>query len=660
MPWSDQALEKAQKEDKPILVSIGYSACHWCHVMERESFENEAIAELMNQHFVCIKVDREERPDVDMIYMDAVQAMGINGGWPLNVFLTPDQKPFYGGTYFPPAQFTQVLANVHEAFSTHRQKLEESANQFMGTINRSEIEKYRLQEPQSAFSLSVLQSATEKLRSRFDGVWGGMQKSPKFMMPSIWFYLLRYQQSNPDRQLLDHFNLTLHKMALGGLYDTLGGGFARYSVDGKWFAPHFEKMLYDNGQLMSLYAEAYSVTQNPFYKEVVEQTFLWLIREMLDESGGFYAALDADSEGMEGKFYIWTSPELREVLGKDADLFMEYYTCSQEGNWEHGYNILFALFTPEQYSERVQFEPDRFKAWLQECKTKLFKHRAGRIRPGLDDKILSGWNALMLKGLCDAYAYLGDQKYVDLALANAHFMASKMIQDGRLLRTYKNGEARLSAYLEDYAAIIQAFIALYQVSFQEKWLMKAQELTEYTLAQFYDESEGLFFYNDASGEKLIARKKEVFDNVIPASNSLMAGNLYTLGLILDKADYQDKAKRMLATVQKMIINEPAYLSQWACLYTQVLAQSPEIAIVGSQAVAWAQEINRKYLPHKVIFATPTSSDLPLLKDKVALNGQTTIYVCFNKTCKLPVHSVEEALAQASRNEFGASSPLERV
>lgn len=645
-PWGEEALTKAREEDKPIIVSIGYSACHWCHVMERESFEDEEVARLMNQHYVCIKVDREERPDVDGVYMDAIQAMGLQGGWPLHAFLTPDQKPFYGGTYFPKQNWMQLLKNVAAAFTNNRPQLEESAENFTEALSVSESQKFGLgQSKEPAFTLETLQAAFEKFSQKFDTKKGGLQGAPKFPMPSHWLFCLRYSAASGDATALEQARLTLREMAWGGIYDQLGGGFARYSVDAEWFAPHFEKMLYDNGQLLSLYAEAYTATGDPLFQKVVYQTIEWAEREMLSPEGGFYAALDADSEGEEGKFYCWTLQEVEAILGEEADIFSDFYNLDEGGNWEPGKNILHRRESTEDFARKYELDREELEELLAEAESKLLRAREQRIRPGLDDKILAGWNGLMLSGLADAYAAFGEQRFLDLALQSARFISRQLQEEDRLMRTYKNGSSSIGGYLEDYAFVIQGYMRLYEVCFDESWLYQAKKLLKYCLEHFWDEEEKLFFYTDRSSEKLIARKKELFDNVIPSSNAAMATNLHRLGLLLDVQKYQQRAAEMMSTIQRLLVAEPPYFTYWACLLTQLAKPTAEIAVVGPEYRKIALQLyQQQYHPNKVLCAAAEGGDLPLLEGRTAQQGKTTIYVCYHKTCQRPVHSPEEALA----------------
>ncbi len=632
--WGQEALEKARYENKPILVSIGYSACHWCHVMERESFENETVAEVMNEFFVNIKIDREERPDIDAIYMDAVQAMGIRGGWPLNVFLMPDGKPFYGGTYFPKHKWIDVLNAVNEGFENKQEALQESAEGFTQNMLISESEKYGLNEDESDYSIEDLNAMYEKIAFSFDHEWGGVGSSPKFPMPSVYQFLLRYYEISKNPDALKHINLSLQKIASGGIYDQLKGGFSRYSVDGEWFAPHFEKMLYDNGQLLSLYSEAYLLTKNEQYREVVYETINWVKSEMTSPEGGFYSALDADSEGVEGKFYTWTYTEIQNVLGKEANDFCKAYQITEQGNWEEGVNILWKKdgFLNEKFASQIE---------------KLMSIRAKRVRPGLDDKILCSWNGLMLRGLIDAYSVFGEKEFLDLAIENAQFISEVFVQEEELYHSFKNGKLKILGFLEDYASVIDAFTALYQVTFDENWLHLAELLTIHTYKNFYDPYDHFFYFTDNDAEDLIARKKEIFDNVVSSSNSMMARNYYTLGVLLDREDFIKLSQKMLAKMRKLLITNIDYLTNWGCLVAQTVSPTIEIAIVGEKYQEFRAEIEQNFKTNKVICGTKEWSDLPLLENRAAAEGETLIFICQNKTCLLPVKSVAEAVAQLS-------------
>jgi uncharacterized protein len=630
--WSTEALQKAKAEDKPILVSIGYSSCHWCHVMEHESFENSSIAALMNEQFVCIKVDREERPDIDQVYMEAVQAMQQNGGWPLNVFLTPDQKPFYGGTYFPPQNWSQLLKQIDHTFKVKRKEIEESANDLAQHLQTSDLKRFA-QSNDTGFKQEQLDEMYQILVKRYDNVWGGIEKAPKFVMPSIWLFLLRYYAATENKQALEMVAHTLRQLAFGGIYDQLGGGFARYSVDDEWFAPHFEKMLYDNAQLLSLYAEGYSITKDSIFKETVYETVNWLAREMMHPAGGFYSALDADSEGVEGKFYTWTEPELRAVLGNDTEKLIQFYQATFEGNWEHGRNIL------RRDPQTTIAESDEIK----KLKSELLAERSKRIRPGLDDKILTGWNAMTIQGLVDCYKAFNDEHFLQLALSAISFLEEHVIED-KVYRAWKGKRSETEGFLEDYAFLIQAYTSLYQVTFNEGWLYKAQTWCEYVQQRFMDSVEGFFFYSSNTAEALIARKKEIFDNVIPGSNSVMARNLHQLGILLDREDWKTQARTMTTKLLHLITTEPVYTCHWAVLLSELIHTPAEVVIAGSEALTLRTELHQHYLPFTLTAGSTGESTLPLLENRFPKSG-TLIYVCKNKTCQLPVDDVATALYQ---------------
>lgn len=645
-PWGKEALEKSQKEDKPIIVSIGYSACHWCHVMEHESFENQMVADFMNTHFVCIKVDREERPDIDAIYMDAIQAMGQRGGWPLNAFLTPDTKPFYALTYLPTQNWLELLQNVATVFKQKRQEVNDSAQNFSDSIQRSDIEKFGLTEINQNFRKADVAVMFESLAQNFDTELGGMNRAPKFPMPAIYQFLLHAYAQSQNPKALAQLNLTLDEMAKGGIYDQIGGGFARYSVDSEWLVPHFEKMLYDNAQLISLYADAYNLTKNASYQKVVYQTIEFLEREMMSEEFAFFSALDADSEGEEGKFYVWYAEEIEEVLGEEADLCKKYYQILSGGNWEEGKNILHRKESDETFAQTHQIALEDLEIKIKSWETQLMEARSQKIRPGLDDKILCSWNGLMLKGLADAYRVFGEQKFLDLAQKNADFILSNMKNGDKLWHTYKNGKATIEAYLEDYASVIQGLTSLYQVSFDIKYLQEAKSLADYCMENFYDTQEEMFFFTDQNAEALIARKKEIFDNVIPASNSIMAQNLFWLGILFDEKKYSELSQKMLGKMSKLLQQDIGYLANWGVLYALQANEIAEIVLVGEEFKEFSQEIYQNHMPYKVLLGSQKPShDLPLLDNRTLKNEQTTVYVCYHKTCQLPVNSVAEALKQ---------------
>lgn len=641
-PWGKEALQKAKTEDKPILLSIGYSSCHWCHVMAHESFENDTIADIMNEHFVNIKLDREERPDIDQIYMDAVQVMGLNGGWPLNVFLFPDQKPFYGGTYFPPQNWKKLLEAVSKAYEADKEKLYESALNFTKSLNQREAEALGLGGASTDFGVNEISAAFEKLQSKFDSEWGGIKKAPKFPMPAIWQFLANYHYHTQDNKVLDHLKFTLDKIAMGGIYDHLGGGFSRYSVDGEWHVPHFEKMLYDNGQLLSLYANGYKITEDPYYEEVMKETAVWLQREMLSENGGFYAGMDADSEGEEGKYYVWTKDELRSLAKGQQENLMAYFDVTQGGNWE-GKSVLRTLKRMSEFCEEKELDLENFRKLVAEFKSDALNVRERRIKPGMDTKIIAGWNGLTLTGLLDAYQATGDDQYLSLARDNARFLKENMVNgDGSVRRTFGSD---IPAFLEDYGALIQAFIKYYETFFDEEYLGTARRLADYCMVQFYDSSDSLFYFTATSSEALIARKKEIFDNVIPSSNALMAENLLKLGLLFDEPTYKETAESMLNQVSELLTKEPEFMSYWNNVALTYLGQNAEVVIVGAAFERFGSEIHRSFIPDMTVMGTEKQSDLPLFEYKTTRGDETTVYVCYNKSCKQPVTSSELAIGQ---------------
>jgi uncharacterized protein YyaL (SSP411 family) len=638
--WNEETLAKAKAEDKLLLISIGYAACHWCHVMEHESFEDSAVAAIMNENFICIKVDREERPDVDAIYMDACQLITGRGGWPLNAIALPDGRPIYALTYAPKTEWNKVLKYFGNFYPAKKTEAISQAEQLTQGIVDKENIPLSTEEP--LFTENELKLTWSTWKDKIDYKKGGRTGSPKFPMSYNYDYLMQDYFHTKDPQKLEAVTVTLDNMMMGGIYDQVGGGFARYSTDANWKVPHFEKMMYDNGQLVSTYAKAYALTKNEEYATVVRESIEWVKREMTDKSNGFYSSLDADSEGEEGLFYIWTNDELDNILGDDAKLLKYYWSVSLTGNWE-GQNILFATKTLAKFAKLNKMEIPELQGKIKKGKAKLLKAREDRIRPGLDDKILVSWNALMLTGLIDAYRYLGDDEYLDLALKNANFIKDNTIQrDFRINRNYKNGSSTINGFLDDYSLTIEAFIALYEVTFDEEWLNLANNLSQYVLTHFYDESNSMFFYTSDIDVKLITRKKEVQDNVIPASNSSMAKSLFLLGDFYDNKLYKEISESMLNNMMQYVLNYGTYYANWAKLLDMQVHQPYEIAIVGKNAESLRKEMMSKYIPNAIYMGGKTEGSLTLLKDKLQ-KGDTYIYVCQNKACKMPVKTSIEAL-----------------
>lgn len=641
VPWSEEAFEKARKENKLVLVSIGYSACHWCHVMERESFEDTTIAEYMNEHFISIKVDREERPDVDQVYMNAVQLMTQSGGWPLNCFTLGDGRPIYGGTYFPKDQWMNVLKSLVDLKNSDPDKMEEYASRLTQGVQQSEL--LPRAESASDFPKNGMDEIVEAWRKSWDMKEGGPNRAPKFPLPNNYEFLLHFSELREDEQSRDFVKLSLKKMAFGGIYDQIGGGFARYSTDALWKVPHFEKMLYDNGQLIGLYARAFKKFGDEEFKKVVQESILFLEKEMLSPSGGFYSALDADSEGEEGKFYIWTKDELVSILGDDFPFVEDYYNINRKGLWEHNQYILLRSQSLEDFAEDSGQSLSELKKQDERVKEILWKEREKRIRPGLDHKILCSWNAMTITGLCQAYDALGDEKYLQIALRTIDFIQKQMYQnDGSLFRNFTGNEAEINAYLDDYAFLIEAFISLYQCTFEEKWLSEARQLSDYCLDHFYDDQSGMFWYTSDIDPPLIARKQEIMDNVIPASNSVMAKNLFKLGTVLDREYYLNLSRQMLSNVLPHMDYGQSF-SNWGLLQLMISHPFFEVAITGDDCLDLRAEISNKFLPNVLYLGGKTQSQIPLLKGKFL--DKTTIFVCVDHSCRLPVSKSEEALKQ---------------
>ncbi len=640
-PWGKEALEKAQKEDKLLLVSIGYSACHWCHVMEHESFENEEVSHLMNEHFVCVKVDREERPDVDQVYMNAVQLLTRSGGWPLNCFALPGGSPIYGGTYFPKEKWMQLLKYMVDIYKNDKQKVIEQAGQLKESIKLTEFIGSKTDT--KGYSLEDVDAIFSQLEKTFDTKNGGLLGSPKFVMPTLWEFLLNYGVLSNNKKAKEQLLFTLDEIAKGGIYDHIGGGFARYSVDEKWFAPHFEKMLYDNAQLVSLYSHAYQWSKKETYKQVVYETVNFVDKELSSTDGGFYSSLDADSEGEEGKYYVWTKDEIKNLLGDNSDVVCDYYGIKNSGNWEQGKNILSVHMETDELLEKYELSQPEFAKILEESKNILLHERNKRIPPSLDDKILTSWNALMIKGLLDAYSAFNDTDFLLRAIRTANFIREKQTpKDYSLYRNYKTGKSSIPAFLDDYAAMIDALIKLYSCTFEDKWLMEAQTLTEVALVKFFDEKSSMFFYTNIDHQDLVVRKMEIADNVIPSSNSLMANNLLVLGKYLDNEKFLGISAQMLSNVSIDIGKYGQYYSNWASLLLKNVLQNKELVVVGTNTPLIRAKLNEHYFPGVLMAGSTSGSKLPLVRGRY-VDGKTFIYVCKNNSCKLPVETVPEAL-----------------
>lgn len=647
-PWGEKALKRAKTENKLLLISIGYSACHWCHVMEHESFEDTAVAQIMNNHFVCIKVDREERPDVDHIYMTAVQLITGRGGWPLNCVALPDGRPVWGGTYFPKENWIQALHAITDFHIENPEKTEEYATDLHRGIKQNNF--ISISGEKSAYDSSFIQTLLKKWESSFDTINGGTKGAPKFMLPNNWQFLLQAGHLFQDEKIVGQVKLTLQKMAFGGLYDQIGGGFARYSTDEIWKAPHFEKMLYDNAQLLQLYSEAYQVEPNPLYRQVVSKTVAFLKREMLSPENGFYSALDADSEGEEGKFYTWTKSELQHLLAADFELFAEYFNVNQLGFWEHNRYILVRTEEDKAFAAGHHLSEAELESKLTDWKQKLMDERETRIRPGLDDKILTSWNAMTITGLIGCYKTFGESDYLELALSNANFLKEKLMDhNDHLFHSYKNNDARIPGFLEDYAFTIEAFTSVFEATGQKEWLDLAGQLTDIVFQDFYNEQNFVFYFTSHSQTDLISRTIEIHDNVIPSSNSIMAKNLFRLAYLLDKPKYLSISKKMLELVLGNIESYPSGFSNWLQLSLNLNESHYEMVISGENALSLLKELQKHYLPRVIFCAGTLDNGLPLLRNRL-VPGKTLIYICRDKSCMLPVETMADALELIRTNK----------
>lgn len=674
--WGEEALAKARREDKPILVSIGYSTCHWCHVMERESFEDDATAQMMNNYFVCIKIDREERPDLDGIYMEACQAMTGSGGWPLNCFLLPDGRPFYAGTYFPPvpahgrASWKQVLESLAAAYQQKRALLEEQATKITGYIGQNTSSKNNLvATEQSLWSFADWENAYYKLRERFDRAEGGFGGAPKFPGTMSLEFLLQYYYHNNNKEAIEHLNLSLRKMIFGGIYDVLGGGFSRYSVDREWHIPHFEKMLYDNALLVSILSKTYQVTKDELYKKTIEDTLTYIQREMRSAEGLFYAAQDADSEGIEGKFFAWKTPsataeasDLMHIpqalwdktypaLGKGpvGELFAAYYNLTPEGNWLahapfEGANVFLCDQTETEFAQKLGFEASVLQAAFAEIREALFAIREQRVHPSTDTKLLLDWNALMITAYAHAAEALQNEHYQQIAVdtLNAALKTFANLETGELRHTIKQ-----AGFLDDYANCIQACLAVYALTFDTQYLAYAKLFTATAIEKFYDDSDGLFFFAAAEQIDLIVRKKEFYDNATPSGNSTMLHNLLDLAIIYDANDYREKATRIAQSMRDAAGYYPNAFARWSQALASSVNGSVEIAVIGKDYKRIAQELKQYYrAPQSIIMGAPYSvAEMPLLANRTVPADETWIFVCKNYTCQLPVKTVAEAIKQ---------------
>jgi hypothetical protein len=638
--WNEESLALAREQKKLILVSIGYSACHWCHVMEKQCFENEEAARIMNKYFVCIKVDREERPDVDAVYMQALQLMNGQGGWPLNCFTLPDGRPVFGGTYFPLEKWISVLENLQHIYQTNLAAMEDYAARLTQGIQQTQL--YKIPQDNDNDLSYMLKLLVEQWQKHFDQSDGGTQRVPKFPMPCNYLFLLFYGITYQHHDIIKHVKLTLDKMSMGGLFDQLGGGFARYSTDGIWKVPHFEKMLYDNAQLISLYSKAYQFWQDPNDSFVIEKSFEFILDSLTGPQGEFYSALDADSEGEEGKYYVWKIDELKQLLQADFDLFGRYFNINQTGYWEHDHYILIRTEKDEQFCDIHHLQYSDFLAKKNKWMSILLNARKERIAPGLDDKTLTSWNALMLKACLDAYISIGRQVFLDAAIKNADFILNHQLQQSSALyHTFKNGKSAINGFLEDYALLADAFVMLYKVTGNDTWLTKARDLADYALKYFYDPADGLFYFNSNDDKPLIARQKEVQDNVIPSSNAVMAHVLFDLSIYFENNSYRDTSAKMLAHFYDEMISYGSAYSCWAMLMLKFEAPVLQVAIPVKDFKEAAQHVLKSKHINLYTYCNTAVSCLPFIADKM---HSANYYLCTNNVCGLPLNNQNELIS----------------
>ena len=644
-PWNKQNLEKAKKENKLVVISIGYSSCHWCHVMEKESFEDSLVASIMNEKYISIKVDREERPDVDQVYMNAVQLMTGSGGWPLNVVTLPDGRPIWGGTYFSKDQWISALTQISDLYNKEPERFINYATTLEKGIKSLDI--ITTNDNQELASID-LDKHIGSLVNKIDKKNGGFSGAPKFMMPNNIHFLLRSAYQNNDKETLKLVNLTLEKMAYGGVYDQIGGGFSRYSTDEKWHIPHFEKMLYDNAQLISLYSDAYLITNDELYKNVVYETINFVLKELTNSNGGFYSSIDADSKSLDGKenegaYYVWKEDELKKLLKDEFIIFSDYYNINKYGYWEDDNYVLIKNKSDAAFAKAHNLSKEELSKKIDAWKKILIKARDKRSMPNIDDKILTSWNGLMINAFIDAYRVFKDKDFLDVASSSAEFIIKNMKKtDGGLYHSHKDGKSKINGYLEDYAASIQAFLNLYENTLDEKWLNTSNDLMKYTYKNFFNAETNMFYFTSKLDDKLISRTVEFRDNVIPSSNSIMANNLFKLSHYFDNKKYLNSSQQMVNNIKDQIELYPSGFSNWMNLILNINKNFYEIAVVGNKAIEKIKELNENYLPNKIIIGSLESNPLPLLKNRF-VEGETYIYVCVNKACKMPVKTVKEAL-----------------
>ena len=642
--WNKETLALAKKQNKPLIISIGYASCHWCHVMEKESFENKEVADFMNANFINIKVDREERPDIDKVYMNALQLMTGNGGWPMNIIALPNGKPFWGGTYYEKDNWLNILKQLNNAFKNNFDKVNQNANNIEKGLQ--DIEKIVIDD-NDMFSLDTIKKLVSKSTKNYDFEYGGTKTANKYMNPSNLLFLMRYADQNKDERLLKYVKTTLNKMMYGGIYDQIEGGFSRYAVDKKWHIPHFEKMLYDNGQLVSLYADAYTLFKNDEYKTVVEETISFIENNLMAKNGAFYSSLDADSMNNknqleEGAYYTWRKDELKNILKDEFDFFADYYNINEYGFWEKDNYVLIRNKSNQEIQKKYNLSEKQLQNKLKPIKATLSNAKSVRDKPKLDDKSLTSWNALTLKGFIDAYKATNIEKYKDIALNNANFIIKNQLKkDGSLYHSYKDNKSSVNGYLEDYAATVNSFLSLYEITADNSWLNYSKDLTNHVFNHFLDTNSGLFYFTSNIDDDLVVRNIEKSDSAIPSSNSIMLENLYLLSHYFADKKYKNAADKMVLAIQSEIKLYPSSYFNWLNTFLNYTGNFYEIAITGNQALSFSKEFQKDYHPN-VLFAISKEDSNDYLLENRFIEDETVIYVCVNNSCKLPVNSVAKA------------------
>ena len=634
LPWNPDVFKRAEKENKLVLISVGYSACHWCHVMEHESFSDAEVAALMNKNFLCIKVDREERPDVDHIYMMAVQMMTGRGGWPLNCFTLPNGLPVFGGTYYPKSQWLEILNALHDAHQKTPAKLEEFGEKLKAGIKEND---FIATKSKTEFDGSQLKQSVDRMKSRFDKEHGGMQRAPKFPLPATWRFLLDFGILEGDNELTRHVAYTLEKISYGGIYDHVGGGFFRYSVDEKWMVPHFEKMLYDNAQLATLYADAWMHFKNPRFKKVLEETLDFLEKDFQAKNGGLYSAYDADSEGVEGKYYVWTADQINALSVDNSDAFKTFFHIKEGGNWEEK-NILHATQSLESFANKRQMDSDDLENKFDQCLQNLKKERDARIKPLLDTKQLASWNGMALTAFSKGYAVTGNKHYHQTALKIAGFIEADLMSDQGLQRKYTPDKSFRLAFLDDYAFVISGYISLFLAGFDVGHLKTANNLVQHCMQKFYHKDSGMFFYTEEENNELFDRKMELSDTVIPSSNSEMAAALYVLGTLLGKHQYREMSAQMIQNMAPAVIGNPSYYANWGMQLLKHVFPFNEIIVTGKDAIPYLKKLNHRHFPNAFIIASEQEENLPVFENRVS-PLQTQVFVCSNQQCDLPTNDL---------------------